>query len=278
MEFKNIAVYASKDKPKCAASAVPVKDALEAFKFSVRVYGSLDDESLAQNTDLLISVGGDGSMLRAVRAAAELGVPVLGLNAGNLGFLTGADIKDFESAVYETLVLGKYKTERRSLLSVSVKESGKYIFKSKLCLNDCIVKALGVRATQLQVFFNGENLETFFGDGLIVATPTGSTAYSLAAGGSIAHPATDTMMLTPICPHTLSYRPLLLPEGNIVITPKLKTEFDRATVSLDGQLGVNISNEGRVEIRISKRHAKIMFTEGYDFFQSLRHKFRWGGR
>jgi len=275
--FKNIAVYYNKEKPQNRPPAQAAAEFLCAEGANAAVYDDCGTLT-AENTDLLITVGGDGTVLMAGRAAAGKKIKLFGLNAGNLGFLTGADVSNYKE-ILSGVIRGKYSGRDVSLLSVSVFKGGKYIAQEAPALNDCVIKTGGARAFTLELALDGKTEHGFFGDGIIAATPTGSTAYSLAAGGPVAAPEVDVILLTPICPHSLTQRPLVLnANAQILLTPRFKREGDYATVNLDGQITYIIENGDSVLITTGKRKLKLLQAEGADFLKTLSAKLNWGNR
>jgi len=250
---------------------------LKNKKIAADMCSVYEDAPLPAGTDLLISLGGDGTLLHAARRAAVQGVPVLAVNSGTLGFLAGVEGTNFEKELDKILSGKFYKTER-TLLSVNIFNENALVAGNLTAVNECVLKPGGIRAFTVAIDYKHHKLNEYFGDGIIVATPTGSTAYSLAAGGPIVAPGTGTFVLTPICPHTLSQRPMVLPQGRIVLTPRFKRAEDMAIVSLDGQNSFTLHTGSRVEIEPSKHKAVFIFPEKYDYFENLYRKFKWGKR
>lgn len=229
---------------------------------------------LAAATDLIIVLGGDGTMLRAARDVAGMATPLLGINLGNLGFLTAVSPAQLTSA-FRRLWTGHFDLEERSLLEAEVRARG--FTASLLAFNDLVLaRGLPSRLIELGVEVNGELLTRYRCDGLIASSPTGSTAYSLAAGGAIVSPDAEVLMLTPICPHTLSIRPVVI---NLSARVDVTLVSDRLTASVtaDGQQQVDLSPGDRVTIRRSQRTVRLVRLAGGSFFATLRNKFGWSG-
>ena len=233
----------------------------------------------AQNgADLVICLGGDGSTLHAARAAAPLGLPVFSINCGTLGFLSGCEVQNCRQAL-EDVLEGKGIINQRFMLHTAVKNAAGTLIGEALAFNDCVIRSAQARAFSLETDFNGRELQNYFGDGIIVSTPTGSTAYSLAAGGPIIAPEVDVFLLTPICPHSLGQRPLILPaDGALTFAPAFKYPGDQATASLDGQINFPLEAGSRVIISRSPVRARLITLPGRDFFNILSQKLKWGNR
>jgi NAD+ kinase len=230
---------------------------------------------LGRKTDLLITFGGDGTLLSVARHAPEH-VPIIGVNMGTLGFLTEIRVDEFPSVLNRVLA-GEYHVEPRVAFEVSVGGPQRDANKRYRVLNDCAInKSAVARIIEMRVSVAGLFVSTFRGDGLIVATPTGSTAYNLSAGGPIIYPTMGAVVLTPICPHMLTNRPLVLPdELDIEIsltTPDARDIF----ISLDGQEGFEINDSDRICIRKSEERVLLVQSPDKNYFDVLRNKLKWG--
>lgn len=231
-------------------------------------------DTLVENNDLLLVFGGDGTMLRVAREIAGRNVPILGVNAGNLGFLTAVQAPDLSKAL-KKVVTGRFEIETRALLEASI-QIGPERF-NQTALNDFVLsRGLTSRLIELEVSVNGELLTRYRCDGLIASSPTGSTAYSLAAGGAIVSPDADVLTLTPICPHTLSIRPVVM-NLNSVVGVKLLSKRLVATLAADGQQQTELAEGDMVTIRRSRHSVRLLRPEGSTFFSTLRQKFAWNG-
>jgi NAD+ kinase len=232
-----------------------------------------------KKADAAVAVGGDGTVLYAARHVIKHHVPVLGINAGGLGFLSGAEQKDFIKNVDEFLS-GGYKKIKRSLLSVSVLRGGRTVSGPLPALNDCVIRSSEARAFTLRACFGGKFLSEYFGDGLIVSTPSGSTAYSLAASGPIVMPDLEVFLLSPICPHTLTHRPIVLSaaEDLRVEVQAARSGPQRLTLSLDGQENFTLAPGDTVLVRRHFRSFEMLAPQGFSYFDILRRKLSWGER
>ncbi|MCC6656655.1 MAG: NAD kinase [Rhodocyclaceae bacterium] len=227
---------------------------------------------IGQRADLAIVLGGDGSMLTAARQLAESGVPLVGVNQGRLGFMTDLARDDMLDGVAD-LLEGRFKDERRFLLDASVSRDGACVFQTQ-ALNDVVVNKgdLG-RMIEFAVSIDGEFIYNQRSDGLIVATPTGSTAYALSANGPILHPAVPGIALVPLCPHALSNRPITVSDASrieIVIRAP-----HRARVHADGQEKFELEAGDRVDVARSHRSIRLLHPLGYSYFAMLREKLHW---
>jgi NAD+ kinase len=238
------------------------------------VHGA-EGTSLAEaRIDIIMSLGGDGTFLRAARVACQRGIPVLGINLGHLGFLAGAGPDTAEDAL-RRLVRGQYTVEQRLVLSVRVGDSGPHA----LAVNDVVVHKGGVaRVIRLAVAVDGEQVGTYSADGVIVATPTGSTAYSLSAGGPIVVPGVDAFVVTAISPHTLAVRPLVVPAAATISIRVLDPvpRPDELLVSIDGQATATIAPLQELTIVRGTQPVLLAHLTDETFFGRLRRKLSWG--
>jgi NAD+ kinase len=232
------------------------------------------EPDLALDADLIVAVGGDGTMLHAARMAATADVPVLGINRGRLGFLADVGPEHMLQSVDDALA-GRCRAERRMLLAAHILADGKPI--DALALNDVVVaKRETGRMVDVRTWVNGAYVNTHVGDGFIIATPTGSTAYALSCGGPIVHPSLDAVVLVPVCPHTLSDRPIVVPAGS-VIEIELADRFEsRAQVVCDGIVLCDLDPGVRLRIERAKVSATLLHPPGHDYYRILRSKLHWG--
>ena len=229
---------------------------------------------VAQESDLLLVLGGDGTILAASREAAHHDIPVLPINMGSLGFLTSFTVEELYPALESTLA-GQAKIEERVLLDVERTHHGELLTQQRV-LNDAVVhKGTLARMIEVELFINGAFVCRYRADGLIVASPTGSTAYSLSAGGPIVQPGVASILVTPICPHTLSDRPVVI-QDNSVIELILAQSSDSVFLTLDGQTGVPMQLGDRVRIVRSKERLKLIQPPNKTYFEILRNKLKWG--
>jgi len=236
--------------------------------------GGRPREHLAHESDLLLVLGGDGTLLAAAREAAPRGIPVLPINLGSLGFLTSFTLDELYPALEETIA-GHLSASERAMLNVSLVREGETI-ESQLVLNEVVItKGALARMIEIELLIDEDFVCRYRADGLIVATPTGSTAYSLSAGGPIVHPQVESIILTPICPHTLSDRPLVVGDC-CAVEMRLRGAAESVYLTLDGQKGVLMESEDRVRISRAKERLKLIQPHRKSYFEILRNKLKWG--
>jgi len=221
-------------------------------------------------------LGGDGTLLSAVRAMAGKNVPILGVNLGGLGFLTEITLEELYP-VLGRILEDKMETEERMKLCAAVFRRGERVADYSV-LNDVVItKSVLARIISLRNSINGKYVTTYRGDGVIISTPTGSTAYSLAAGGPIVYPTMDSILITPICPHTLTNRPLLIPD-QAAVEITLESEEGDVRLTLDGQVGCALYPLDQVVVTKAIDYVSFIKSPFKDYFQILRTKFKWGER
>jgi NAD+ kinase len=225
--------------------------------------------------DLVVVLGGDGTLLSVARSLSRP-IPILGVNMGSLGFLTEVHRSELYPALLRVLG-GHFDLEARTLLRVELHAAEGGEVRAFSVLNDAVIaKSALARIIDLTLLVDGNVLAHFRADGLIVSTPTGSTAYNLSAGGPILNPQLPVAVITPICPHTLSLRPLVVPDASL-IEVTLQSEHEEVFLTLDGQEGAALSDRDRVLIRRAEAGVRLVKTTGRSFYESLREKLRWGG-
>ncbi len=266
-----------KDSQRAKATAEEIEDFLKAR--GIKVYKRVNRPSAERGVnlrgfDLMVVVGGDGTFLAGARMASRFGIPLLGVNEGRFGFLT--EVQRHEAVdILKEILLGKGKRQRRIMLSVTLLRGPRRRFLGDY-LNDVVVsKSAIARITEIEVFANGNFMVRVFGDGVIVSTPTGSTAYALSAGGPIIYPDSENLLFVPICPHTLSNRPVVLPP-DFGLRLRVISEDKACFLTMDGQKGLFLQRGDTVEVKRSKRVCEIYLHPDKDFFSILREKLRWG--
>jgi NAD+ kinase len=230
-------------------------------------------EELVRQVEMVAVFGGDGTLLYAARLIGTSGVPIMGINLGSLGFLTEVKLEKMHEA-FEGLISGQYQLEERVLLDVEVLRDGS-VAGRYLALNDAVInKNALARIIDIEVSVNSQPVLLTRADGLIISTPTGSTAYSLAAGGPILYPKLDAFIIAPICPHTLTNRPLVIPDGESVgVWLRRGSEV---MLTVDGQVGMPLQPQDCLRIRRAQSTLKLALPFGNHFFELLREKLRWG--
>lgn len=287
MKLESIGLVVNYQKDKAKETVDYLVDWFSAKKIKVYAEGCSDKqlnkkclpypvEKFLPKVDLLLSLGGDGTLLRTARLATLKGIPILGINLGGLGFLTQVGLEELEKSLAR-LYQGKYGLQERMMLDCLIKRKGKKI-KKLIALNDVVIgKGAYARIISLATYINNDYVITYSADGLVISTSTGSTAYSLSAGGPIVHPAIDSIILTPICPHTLSARPLIISE-NDEVKVILETEEEEVMVTIDGQEGFILEAQDEVSVKRSPHQAKLITFKESNFYVILREKLRWSGQ
>jgi NAD+ kinase len=235
-------------------------------------------EMASRALDLVVVLGGDGTLLSAARATAAVDAPLLGVNLGSLGFLTEVPMQSLYPML-EAIAQGRAAVEHRSLMQVELLRGdavrGETVRGSYLVFNDAVVNKTAIaRLNTYDLYIDQVFVSSYRADGMIVATPTGSTAYSLSAGGPVLMPTVKGLVITPVAPHSLTHRPLVVPDS-VEIEIVLRSEEELAYLSLDGQPGLDLCDGDRVRCRCCEHQVKL-FRTGSDFFQVLRTKLKWG--
>jgi NAD+ kinase len=230
---------------------------------------------IAQRSDLIVVLGGDGTILNVVAMAGKNLKPIFGINVGSLGFLTCVNSSAYREAV-EAIVSGRISYSKRALLSVALR-TNKRILSTVHALNDAVISRGDLsRLIKLNAKVNGEALTEFNADGLIIATPTGSTAYSLSAGGPILSPESGVFVITPICPHVLTNRSVIVSDSSVIEISPGSTEYP-TFLSVDGREPVRLPPKAEIAIRRAKEMLQLGFLPDVSFFSVLRHKLKWTG-
>ena len=225
----------------------------------------IDFEDMCKQVDFIVALGGDGTLISVARRAYKFDKPILGVNAGNLGFLTDIYPDNVEEFL-EDFLSGNYRIDERMVIEIEYKNKNLYAFNDVVISKDVISSMINVRVDTNESFLN-----TYRGDGLIISTPTGSTAYNLSAGGPVVYPLTESFILTPICPHSLTQRPLILP-SNFILEVSIKERVGK--LILDGQEIYALSD--KITIKKAKRKAKLIHRIERNYFDVLREKLHWG--
>lgn len=236
--------------------------------------GGLQKTQLAKKADVLLVLGGDGTMLNAARLAGERGIPILGVNMGGLGFLTEVRLDNLFPSL-ERVFANEYVLEERLMLSTHIHRHGETVAQG-VVLNDVVVsKGTLARMIEMKISIQGQFITNLRGDGLIVSTPTGSTAYSLSAGGPIINPGVHSLILTPVCPHTLTHRPLIV-QDDVEIDVTLTSKDEGAMATLDGQVGVALTQGDSVVLKVSEHKTRLIRFPESNYYDVLREKLKWG--
>jgi NAD+ kinase len=273
--MKTVGIIYNDEKPRAVQETKNLKSWLKKRGCRAAVLPSSINK--ISGIDFALCLGGDGTMLRASRFLAPAGIPVLGINLGSMGFLAETNPEEC-CAFVDKILAGSFRIEERMMLSVEVLQGKKKAVYT--ALNDCMIHSgNNGRVITVTAELNGNFLGDYVGDGLIVATPTGSTAYSLAASGPIVHPHLSVLLLTPICPHTLTQRPLIVSSGH---TLSLKADSsavrEKPILSIDGQTSVFIGSSDRITITESGHPLKLIVNPKRKYLEVLRSKLGWGIR
>lgn len=266
LSLKNISIVYNEDVQESLKVAKYTQGILETKGFDTKINSSLDFDP---QSSFVITIGGDGTLLKAARFYAPKNVPLLGINLGRLGFLAQANPEEIELSI-DKLINGEYHIQDRMMLSA--------FDDNILALNDIVIKGDSFsRTSKLFLSINGRIVCDYLADGIIISTPTGSTAYTLSAGGPVIVPGLEAVVIVPICPHTLNARPLVIPADETIKITSCKT-CNKLKMSSDGQDTMDINAEDYVEIKKSNVQAKLVILEkqNSDFYSILREKLKWG--
>jgi NAD+ kinase len=226
---------------------------------------------LCRECDLLVTVGGDGTLISAVRRSHDFGKPVMGIHAGKLGFLADVALDELDTFLTQVKA-GEYRIDERAMLEAVIKtQAGE---KKVVAFNDIVITRPSIsKMIHVETFVDGKSFNTYFGDGVIISTPTGSTAYNLSAGGPVLFPLTQVFALTPICPHSLTQRPVVLP-GQYDI--ELRTPDQSALAIVDGQDMYKFGEGDSIRISLAESPAKLLHRKAFNYFDVLKEKLNWG--
>lgn len=282
--FKQVSILYKESDNQAIEYAIKVQEWAKTRGTECMLFHSVGERSTfshseietVRNSDLIIVLGGDGTILAVSRLLEGRKTPILGINMGNLGFITEVPRNTlFESL--EEIFSGRYEIEERSMLRAEVLRSNESVC-SYLGLNDVVIgKGIMAKISNFDLFINNSYVSTIKADGIIISTPTGSTAYNLSAGGPILYPTVRGIVFTPICPHTLSVRPLVLPEHfkiDVLVSSSARDIF----LTIDGQISFPLRRQDKVRVKIADERTYIVAPLGRDYFRVLREKFKWGER
>jgi len=286
-QIKKVAIFAKMHDPRCQGIASDLIQWLEArdclplvepnLARLIAHTDTLSEEKIRDQAELVVVLGGDGTLISVARLFSGRDVPILGINLGSLGFLTEITVEE----LYPRLELCLRSTPRvseRMMLMVTLLREGKQS-ETYQVLNDVVInKGALARIVDLETRIDTQFLTTYKADGLIVATPTGSTGYSLSAGGPIIQPQMSCIVITPICPHTLTNRPIVVTDES-VISVTITSSFDeKVYLTLDGQVGIELQEGDSVEVRKALNKTSLVMSRSRDYFELLRTKLKWGER
>lgn len=283
---KHIGIFAKVQDPRCREVAgelvrwlkergfIPLLE--ERLARDLECDGGLCGADIPAQVDLVVVLGGDGTLISVARLVGESEVPILGINLGSLGFLTEIPVSGLYDAL-ESCLFRECKISKRMMLNVSLVRDGKEIG-SYLALNDAVInKGAPAKIISLDALVDGLFLATFKADGLIIASPTGSTGYSLSANGPIVDPTIDCLLITPICSHTLTNRPIVV-SADTDITVVLHSQMENVMLTLDGQVGIPLERGDEMRVSRAKFRTRLILSDESDYFTVLRTKLKWGER
>lgn len=281
-EIKTVGVVVKPNHPEAWQTAAELRTWFE--KRAIKVFTDKDAPNSALETvaaaefkersDLIVILGGDGTMISSARLLGDREVPVLGINYGSLGYLTEFRFEEMFPAV-EAVLEGNYETDSRVMLDVRLERAAETLSTNRI-LNEVVInRAVLAKIIEVEITLDGLFVNSFRADGIIVATPTGSTAYSLSAGGPILYPSMNAVVITPVCPFTLTNRPIVIPDDS-EIRLRLKSESKGVALTLDGQVGYQMETEDCVVIRKSRTSFNLVKPPNRNYFDVLRNKLKWG--
>jgi NAD+ kinase len=279
--IKKIGVVLRPSTPELKTDFYKIKEIFESNDIEVYIDSisggmidvmGMDFELLCKKCDVLVTLGGDGTLISAVRRSFDYDIPILGVYAGNLGFLADLSLDELEYFVKNNIINNKYKIEQRAILEVTIECSKERV--TLYAFNDVVLTRPSIsNMIHVETLVNSQSFNTYYGDGVIVSTPTGSTAYNLSAGGPVLFPLTNVFALTPICPHSLTQRPVVLP-GEFPI--EMKTPEEKALIIIDGQDMHELTKGKSVHIKLATKKVELIHKEGFNYFDTLKEKLGWG--
>ncbi|QEN03759.1 NAD(+)/NADH kinase [Thiospirochaeta perfilievii] len=275
--IKNVLLYVNRIKCEATSLESDITTYLNGIGIENSViYADKQEHSEIKNFDLVITLGGDGTVLQALRRIHAYQIPILGINLGTVGFITEIAKGEWREAL-DKYIDGTLRVSNRTLLDIKVVRKNREIFNT-IGVNDGIVTSNNIKAIiELKVYFSDIEIGEIHGDGVIISTPTGSTAYSLAAGGPIINPEMNALIFTPICPYSLSNRPIVT-GGNEIIKVKInKNQRANILLTIDGQESIDLEEEDLVYFREHGRYARVIMSDKRSFFDVVRTKLKWSG-
>ncbi|MBT0665590.1 NAD(+)/NADH kinase [Geobacter pelophilus] len=285
--MKRVAIIAKVHDPRCQGIAGEliewlsdqgVEPLVEAHLAHHLLYPKgIDSARFPELADLVVVLGGDGTLISAARLIGGRDIPILGVNLGSLGFMTEITVPELYPMLSDCL-RGDFNVSERMMLDCTVERSGDEIARHQV-LNDVVInKGALARIVDLDTRVNSNHLTTFKADGLIISTPTGSTGYSLSAGGPIIHPSLHCIAITPICPHTLTNRPIIVAEDSLISITVSSLDDEDVYLTLDGQVGVELKSGDLIHVSRAQHYSCLVMSNKRDFFEVLRTKLKWGER
>jgi len=279
-KIETVGVVLRPSTPELKGDFYKLKDIFESHNVEVfieSISGGMIDvmgmsfESLCKKCDILVTLGGDGTLISSVRRSFDFDIPVLGIHAGNLGFLADLSLTELDDFV-ENLINQNYRIEQRAILQATIESENEDLI--IYAFNDIVLTRPSIsNMIHVETLVNSQSFNTYYGDGVIVSTPTGSTAYNLSAGGPVLFPLTNVFALTPISPHSLSQRPVVLP-GEFPI--EMKTPEEKALIIIDGQDMYELVKGKSIHIKLSSKKVQLVHKNEFNYFNTLKEKLGWG--
>ncbi len=279
-QFKKVGVVLRPSTPQLKKSFFFIKDVCKRHGIKVLIESQSAEmigvrgmafENMCIESDFIITLGGDGTLISTVRRSFKFGIPILGIHAGRLGFLADIGLDEFEEFL-KKMLKGEYRIDERAILKAKIVQGSKKV--KMYAFNDIVITRESIsKMIHIETYVDNKSFNTYYGDGVIVSTPTGSTAYNLSAGGPIIFPLTNVFALTPICPHSLTQRPVVLP-GEYPI--EMKTADEKALVIVDGQDMYELHKQQSIFIQLAYKKAKLIHRTEFNYFEVLREKLGWG--
>jgi len=280
LNIKKIGVVLRPATPELRKSYFKLKNIFNKYNIEVAIdsksahmieESGIDFTQLCKESDALVTVGGDGTLISVVRRSFDFDIPVLGVYAGNLGFMADVNLRELDEFV-SNMVQGRCRIDNRAILKATIKKQGKEV--NMYAFNDVVLTRSSVsNMIHIETLVDSKAFNTYYGDGVIISTPTGSTAYNLAAGGPVLFPLTHVFALTPICPHSLTQRPVVLP-GEYPI--EMRTSDESALLIVDGQDKHELKLGESLHVRLSTKQVQLIHREEFNYFDVLKEKLNWG--
>ncbi|WP_373070918.1 NAD(+)/NADH kinase [Sulfurimonas sp.] len=280
IDFNKVGIVLRPDSPQLKGEFLKVQETLNKYNIEIFLEKNsaqmislegFEFDEMCSKSGFLITIGGDGTLISTARKSLQYDIPILGIHAGRLGFLSDVSIDEFDG-FFQQMKNGKFRIDERAVLETTLnkgeKEEKRYAF------NDVVLTRSSVpQMIHIETLVDSKPFNTYYGDGVIVSTPTGSTAYNLSAGGPVMFPLTNVFALTPICPHSLTQRPVVLP-GKYPI--EMKTSSEKALVIFDGQDMVELGLGESIDIKLATKMVSLIHKEDFNYFEILKNKLNWG--
>ncbi len=280
IDFNKVGIVLRPDSPQLKDKFLKVQETLNKYNIEIFLEKNsaemislegIDFDDMCKKSGFLIVIGGDGTLISTVRKSMQHDIPILGIHAGRLGFLSDVSFEEFDD-FFKQMLDGKFRIDERAVLEATLNKGGRE--EKRYAFNDVVLTRSSVpQMIHIETLVDSKPFNTYYGDGVIVSTPTGSTAYNLSAGGPVMFPLTNVFALTPICPHSLTQRPVVLP-GKYPI--QMKTSSEKALVMIDGQDMVELGLGESIDIKLASKMVNLIHKEDFSYFEILKSKLNWG--